>query len=212
MKRSGRVGSGSSRGEESVPDRREEMLGHALEIVREGGLASLTMRKVADRIGFTETAAYRYFPNKSALLLGLAERLGESLLGPIRAITRVEAPPGEKLERILRHHVSFVLRIDGLPILMLAEAAATGETAMLDRLREIVRQYMSEVAAVMGEVPDDLVSADPRLGPVLMLGIPASMAILKRVGAAGDLEEPVGTDLIPYLVKCLIAGPGGGAA
>lgn len=195
--------------EESLPDRREAMLGHALDIVREGGLSSLTMKKVADRVGFTETAAYRYFPNKGALMLGLAGRLGENLLAPIRALVRSDLPPAEKLDRVLRHHVSFVLRVDGLPILILAEAAAGGETEMLDHLRTVVREYMSEVAAVIAEIPGGAESSDDqRLLPILLLGVPASVAILKRVGALDDLEAPVFETLIPRLVSCLIAGQG----
>jgi AcrR family transcriptional regulator len=45
----------------AVSSREDEILEHAVELLK-GRLPALTMKKVADRVGFTETAAYRYFP------------------------------------------------------------------------------------------------------------------------------------------------------
>src|SRR5262245_21290013 len=99
--------------------RQEELLEHALAIAREVGLAGLTVRKLAQRAGFTEAALYRHFPHKQALLLGMVERLSEErLLGPIRAIATDSAlTPRQKLAAVVRHHVTTVRAVDGLPVL-----------------------------------------------------------------------------------------------
>jgi AcrR family transcriptional regulator len=173
-------------------------------LVRESGLASLTMKKVADRIGFSETAAYRYFPNKRALLVGLADEIGKSLLSPVRSIAQSEVPPAERLDHILRHHVDFVLKLDGLPMLLLAEAAATGEKDLLARLGAIVEKYLALVTGVIEE-------ARPPNGPIrasdlslLVMGIPASLAIRRKIGPDPALENRVRTLLLPFLVRCVV--------
>lgn len=86
------------------PERTAEVEGRIIEAARdllaEGGLASLSMRQVADRVGTSATALYHYFENKEDLVrrvLGLAfERFGEYLgraadLHPRGSLERVHA-------------------------------------------------------------------------------------------------------------------------
>ena len=56
---------------EARTPRQEELLDLALALTREVGLAGLTVRKLAERAGFTEAALYRHFHNKQALLLAM---------------------------------------------------------------------------------------------------------------------------------------------
>lgn len=194
----------------TVVDRRDEILDRAFQLVRESGLASLTMKKIAERIGFTETAAYRYFPNKDALLLGMVEKLGEAMLTPIRRIAESVGTPEDRLERILRHHVDFVLRLDGLPMLLVAEAAATGKEELLERFRLTLNEYVTLVSLVLSESPTAVSSVRPQELAVFLMGIPLSLAIRRRIGADPELEGRVRTDLIPFIVHCVTGKAGGG--
>jgi AcrR family transcriptional regulator len=47
---------------------REDVVRAAIEVADGAGLAALTMQAVAERLGFTTMALYRYFPNKEALI------------------------------------------------------------------------------------------------------------------------------------------------
>ncbi len=66
--------------------RQAEILDRATELVAESGLAQLTMKRLAERVGFTEPAIYRHYPGKSALLAAMIERLGGRLLETIEEI------------------------------------------------------------------------------------------------------------------------------
>jgi AcrR family transcriptional regulator len=52
----------------------QAMLDAARDILAERGLEGLSMRSVADRVGVTATAIYRYFPGKEALVSRVVER------------------------------------------------------------------------------------------------------------------------------------------
>jgi len=188
---------------EATVDRRREILSEAIHLVQEGGLANLTMRKVAARVGFTETAAYRYFPNKQSLLVGLADSLGDTLLGPVRALAASDLAPEERLRAILEHHIEFVLRLDGLPMLVLAEAAATGEEVLVERLNGIVDDYLALLTGVLAEMRETDESVRPRELAVLLLGIPATLAIRRRLGPDPETEKRVRTELLPFVIRCL---------
>ena len=47
---------------------REDVVQAAISVADKDGLAALTMHAVAERLGFTTMALYRYFPNKEALI------------------------------------------------------------------------------------------------------------------------------------------------
>ena len=52
----------------------QAILDAARDILAERGLEGLSMRSVADRVGVTATAIYRYFPGKEALVARVVER------------------------------------------------------------------------------------------------------------------------------------------
>ena len=55
----------------NLTDRQRQIVDHAIEMIGEGGLASLTMRRLSDRLGVTEPALYRHFENKTAILAAM---------------------------------------------------------------------------------------------------------------------------------------------
>jgi AcrR family transcriptional regulator len=64
-------------------ERRAEILDAAIALADAEGLAALTMRAVAQRVGATAMALYGYFPDKDSLLDAMADRvIGEVFPGP----------------------------------------------------------------------------------------------------------------------------------
>src|SRR5690349_2120561 len=69
-----------------MTDRRRQILDAALEIADEHGLAAVSMRAVAARVGMTPMALYPYVGSKAALLDGLVDRLLGELRVPDRTL------------------------------------------------------------------------------------------------------------------------------
>lgn len=187
--------------------RQEELVDHALALVRESGLPGLTVRRLAQRAGFTEAALYRHFSSKQELLAALMGSLGGRLLGPVREIAKDSTrAPAERLTAIVRHHLKMVLETRGLPILIVAEAAAGGEEAILRPIRANLGEYLEIVQTLLAELP----ASSPRpsvegLG-LLLLGLPAATALRLRVLPDAELEREVHEELAQYLVDLLAAG------
>lgn len=203
MTRSRTGTAGAGRRPDSETGRVDEILDHSINLIKQHGLASLTMKKVAERIGFTETAAYRYFPNKHALLLGIADRMRGMLLDPMLEIARSDAPAPERLGRMLRHHVDFLAQTGAFPMLLLTEAAATNEEDVLARLREVITKYLEITTDLIKEMSPGPARPGIDERALLILGIPASLAVLSRIGVDPELEKRVRADLIPLVVRCL---------
>jgi len=191
--------------------RQEEILDRTFELVREAGLANLTMKKVADRMGFTEPALYRHFPNKQALVLGLLGRLESLLLPEIEAAAaREDLPPVARLERIVLHHLGLILKTDGLPFLILAEASATGDEVVIGKMRQVMGRMRAAMDRLLDEIPE-VPGEPPRRRLVLpLLGFSIATAVQRRMIPQMNLPEEETLELARFLVRRLLGSPQGG--
>lgn len=177
----------------------------ALDLAREVGLGGLTVRRLAERAGFTEAALYRHFPSKSDLLQALMGRIESRFLPVMRGIARNEARPvSERLVEVVRFHVRTVLAIEGLPILLLAEAATTGDRALQERIRSGAGGYLGVLEGLLRRLP---LRVEPREASLLLLGLSAATAIRHRVLPDAELEERAVSALPDLLVDLLIQEP-----
>lgn len=191
-------------GDEGRTPRQDEILERTFELVRESGLAGLTMKKVAERVGFTEPAIYRHFPTKLALVQALAERLGSRLLGPVRAIASEEGVPAVvRLRRIVSHHVGLVIDTGGLPFLIIAEASASGEETLASTMGGFARQYLEILTGVIRELPLRPGSPPPEHLALPLLGVVAAMAIQPRLIPEMNVDRDAAVALVQFLAGCL---------
>jgi len=191
--------------------RQEEILDRTFELVRESGLANLTMKKVADRMGFTEPALYRHFPNKQALVLGLLGRLESLLLPEIEAaVAREDLPPVERLERIVLHHLGLILKTDGLPFLILTEASATGDEVVIGKMRQVMGRMRAAMDRTFDEI-QEVPGEPPRRRLALpLLGFSIATAVQRRMIPQMNLPEEETLDLARFLVRRLLGSPRSG--
>jgi AcrR family transcriptional regulator len=186
--------------------RQDQILDRAIELIRENGMAGLTMKKVAERVGFTEPAIYRHFPNKQALLLGVADRLGALFLGPVREIdARADLSPIERIERMVGHHIGLICDTDGIPILLLAEATASGEDGLMRRMAGFAGTYLQIVVKTAAEIP--LQADSPPVDQVVLpvLGLAAAVALERRLLPDRHLDREEAVRLARFVVRRLLS-------
>jgi hypothetical protein len=97
-----------------------------------------------------------------------------------------------------------VLAIDGLPMLLLAEAAATGDAALQDRIRRTAGGYLEVLEGLLNRLP---LAVTPREASLVLLGLSAASAIRRRVLPDAELEERAIESLPQVLVDLLIKDP-----
>ena len=108
----------------------------------------------------------------------------------------------ERLERMVRQHTKVVREHDSLPIMLLAEASASGDPALVDRMRAIFHAYLSLLEGVAregqtrGEITDEV---EPDCLAILLLGAPAALAIRHRLLPDARAEDRFEDMLIPFL-------------
>ncbi len=86
---------------------RETLIDSALEILKEGTLADLSLRALARKAGVSQTAPYRHFEDKEALIAVLIEEGMRKLGQAMMEIMEMGIPPLERLQKLGMRYVEF---------------------------------------------------------------------------------------------------------
>ena len=91
-------------------DLRQNILDAAREMFVEEGYANVSMRKIADKIGYSPTTIYLYFKDKADLLHQVCEESFAQLARNISSIQQLSANSLEKLRMGMREYINFGLK------------------------------------------------------------------------------------------------------
>ncbi len=161
--------------------RREDVVGRALEVLDEYGLADLTMRRLGAELGVQPSALYHHFPNKQSLLAAVADEILTRGARPL--------PEGEWEDRVraachgLRD--SCLAYRDGAEVVATARAFGLGGRAPYDELVSVL--------AAAG-FADDFATAAARTLLHYVLGHTMDEQLHRQAGSAGAIETDPFTD------------------
>lgn len=93
--------------QEEVEQIRGRILDTALEIIIDEGFGSLSVRKIASRLGITATTIYNYYKNKDELNLMIRMRGFEKLHDLMTVRSEKTEDPKERLKAMIRAYVEF---------------------------------------------------------------------------------------------------------
>lgn len=144
---------------------RDIILSAALELVDDAGLSALSLRSLGKRLGVSQAAFYRHFPDKAALLEGICEQLWR--LTYERFLALVQGGDG--------------VHDDGAPDTPAASAPAASAPDQALQAQEYIRQYANCLRATLQDHPNTviLLMTHPISTPEqlsLLAGVLASLA------------------------------------
>jgi AcrR family transcriptional regulator len=88
---------------------REAILTAAGQLLLESGSSAFSLRRVAERVGYTATTIYRHFADKDALLYAVTEKSFLAFTAHLEAAAEAEADPLERLASIAMAYIDFGL-------------------------------------------------------------------------------------------------------
>jgi AcrR family transcriptional regulator len=119
-------------------DVKRAVLDASLALIEEGGVGALSMREVARRAKVTHGAPYHYFPDRAAILAGLAEE-GFELLTREMATAMQKEPEGtlDRFEACGRAYFRFAVRHPAyMRIMFRPELSGPGDHPTVDATAE----------------------------------------------------------------------------
>lgn len=164
----------------STSDRRREIVEAVLQLARERGPDAITTHAIAARIGVTQGAVFRHFPDKASIWLAVFDWVRASLDAALSDAIASGRTPLSKIERAFLAHATFVATHPGVPRMLFHELQFAGETSVRAAVRATVGGYRRRLARLFdeakreGELPAAL---DSTLATVLFIGAVQGLVI-----------------------------------
>lgn len=188
----------------STDERQREIVNTVIALAYKQGPDTITTQAIADRIGITQGAIFRHFPDKESIWLAVFDWLSKSLGAALTtAIAGVDSPLA-KIERMFIAHVAFIAAHPGVARIMFHELQYPGDTPVRAQVRTLISAYRKRLASLFtqakahNELPADL---NVTLAPVLFIG--AVQGLVIQASLAGNETEMVeqARQLLPLLLR-----------
>jgi AcrR family transcriptional regulator len=88
---------------------RDQVLRTAADLFRERGYRATTLDDIATRLGMSKASLYTYFHAKEEMLAAISRQTIETFTRELALVLRSDLTPEDKLRRVVRDHVRFVI-------------------------------------------------------------------------------------------------------
>lgn len=122
-------------------ERRAEAVEAVVALAAEQNPGDITTSAIARRMGLTQGALFRHFPNKDALLESVMTWVAHRLLGRVEKAVLGAASPLRALEAMFMAHVHFVMEHPGVPRILFGELQREEQTAAKQMVQTLIRRY-----------------------------------------------------------------------
>jgi AcrR family transcriptional regulator len=126
--------------------RRDQIVNAARKLVIKCGSENVTVRRIAQEVGFSEAAIYRHFKSKKDILLLLVESIESNLISDLELQRR---PGYGRLENVLLNHLSALEMRRGISFQVIAEIVSLGDKKLNDRIYETINKYIGKLKELL---------------------------------------------------------------
>lgn len=143
-------------------ERRAATVEAVIDLAAEQNPSDITTAAIAQRMGLTQGALFRHFPNKDAILQAVMSWVTERLLARVDKAAEGVASPLAALEATFMTHIDFVSEHPGVPRMLFGELQRAGETLPKRIVQTLTHHYserlrrLLEAGKAQGELDTDL--------------------------------------------------------
>lgn len=159
---------------QSGEERRRQIVDAALDLLARRGPAAVTTAAIAARIGLTQGALFRHFPNKESLLTAALNRVTEGIVATMVRATERDAPATERLRAAVTGYLKFMSANPAMLAMFYARDFHARYPQIRDLISERIGRFRHRLAGVIrdgivaGEFRADV---DPDIAAGLIRGM-----------------------------------------
>lgn len=173
---------------QSAEQRRATTVGAVLEMAAQQNPSDITTAAISERMGLTQGALFRHFPNKEAILQAVLSWVAEHLMGRVDRAADGATSSLAALEAVFMAHVGFVAEHPGVPRMLFGELQRPADTVPRKMVQTLLGRYgerlrrLIEAGKASGELDPEL---DVDAAVLLFIGTIQGLVIQAMV--AGDV-------------------------
>jgi len=134
---------------EKLSDRQKEIIDVSLEIIAESGIQGLTIKNLAKRIGFSESAIYRHFDNKIQILVSILDFFKVNTERLFAAEMNTEKDAISKINGLLFNQFEIFSATPSLVAVIFSEELFRNEEILLQKVSEIMNDNFVALTSII---------------------------------------------------------------
>ncbi len=149
-----------------ISDRQQEIINISLELIAERGIQGLTIKNLAKKIGFTESAVYRHFENKIQILVAILDFFKTKTHSFFTDELSTNDNSMAKIERLFLNHFKTFSKSPSLVAVIFSEEIFRNETVLNEKVAEIMKKNATNLTNIIeqgqeqGDIRTDIKSSD----------------------------------------------------
>ncbi len=188
---------------QAMQSTKERILAAATDLLDSGGPSAVTLRAVGDAAGISQSAPYRHFTDKRALLDAMVRQIIEQMRVSVETARSDAASPLAALKLVIGQYFEFARRYPVRYRLLLEESRSDSAVGAEARQALAAVADLVQVAQRSGELRD----GNPAQIVALIFGAVHGMADLEQFGLIRVVSEPESAASLPALLVELLARP-----
>ncbi|UCG85542.1 MAG: TetR family transcriptional regulator [Gemmatimonadota bacterium] len=151
-------------------ERLHNLLRTAADVFAEQGYHATSMRDLAKATGMSLAGMYYYVRCKDELLYQVQERCFLSVLEGARRALEASTDPGDRIDRVIRHHVTFFTEhMSEMKVLSHEADSLTKERQ--DSINQLKKEYVTLLAQLIGDAQGDAAKVDSHVAAYALFGM-----------------------------------------
>lgn len=132
-----------------ITERQKEIINVSLEIIAEGGIQALTIKNLANKIGFAESAIYRHYKNKIQILLAILEFFKQNSESFFTSQLNSTEPSSVIIEHLFLNHFKKFSATPSLVAVIFSEEIFRNEVELTDKVKEIMDKNITSLKTII---------------------------------------------------------------
>lgn len=121
-------------------DRQLQIVDTSIELIAEGGIQELTMKRLSGRIGISEPAIYRHFESKSAILEAIQSFFSDEKRSVFTEVLTAERSGIEKILKVIESHFLIFSQKPAMAAVIFSEEIFQNDQRLANMVSTIMEQ------------------------------------------------------------------------
>lgn len=134
--------------------RQQQIIDAALSLIRDGGMANLTLKKIALRVHISEQAIYRHFENKLSILNAIIRYFNQTLSARLRDQAKSD-DLFQILQATIYTHLQFFKDFPEMASLVYTEEVFKMEPLMFSQIQETITKRIQTIERILEQGQKD---------------------------------------------------------
>jgi len=132
-----------------ITDRQKEIINVSLQLIAENGIQGLTIKNIANKIGFTESAIYRHYENKIQILIAILDFFKENSERFFANELQTNSSAISKIENLYLVHFKSFAVTPSLVAVIFSEEIFRNETVLVEKVQSIMQNTLKLMTGII---------------------------------------------------------------